>query len=341
MLKIDLFNHIFPKKYFARMMELAPDFKDMGKRVRNIPVLVDLDLRFKQMDEFGDYKQVICIPNPPLEVLAGPDVSPDLARAANDGMAEYCQKHPDRFCGFVASLPMNNMDAALSETNRAITELGAGGVQIFTNVNGRPIDEPEFLPLYDEMARLDLPIWLHPARGANHPDYLNEEKSLYEIWWTFGWPYETSVAMSRLVFARVFDKNPTLKVITHHLGAMIPYFEGRVGPGWDQLGARTTDEDYTVITKDMKAKGKRPIDYFKMFYADTAVFGSVSATRCGLDFFGVDKVVFASDSPFDPEKGPLYIRETIKIIDELGLSDEEREKIYRGNAERLMKTSFA
>lgn len=341
MRKIDIFNHIFPKGYFDKMMEVAPSHADMGKRVRNIPVLVDLDLRFRQMDEFGDYRQVLSAASPPLEVLAGPDVTPDLAKAANDGMAELCEKYPDRFCSFTASLPMNNMDAALAEAGRACRELGAGGVQVFSNVAGRPLDDPEILPLFDVMAEVDLPVWLHPARGANHPDYLTESKSKYEIWWTFGWPYETSVAMARLVFAGVFDKHPQLKIITHHMGAMVPYFEGRVGPGWDQLGARTSDEDYSPILEGMKAKGKRPIDYFRLFYADTALFGSVSGTQCGLDFFGVDNVVFASDSPFDPEKGPMYIRETIKIIDGLDLSAADKEKIYRGNAERLLKRSFA
>jgi predicted TIM-barrel fold metal-dependent hydrolase len=189
-------------------------------------------------------------------------------------------------------------------------------------------------PLFEKMAEYDLPIWIHPARGANFPDYLSEDKSKYEIWWTLGWPYETSVAMARIVFAGYFDEFPNLKIITHHMGAMIPYFEGRVGPGWDQLGSRTSDEDYTVILKQLK---KRPLDYFKMFYADTALFGSVSGTKCGLDFFGADNVLFASDSPFDPEKGPGYIRETIKIIEELPISDEDRKKIFEGNARKLLK----
>ena len=115
---------------------------------------------------------------------------------------------------------------------------------------------------------------------------------------------------------------------------MIPYFEGRVGPGWDQLGTRTSDEDYTVILKRLK----RPhLEYFKMFYADTAMFGSRSGTICGLDFFGADQVLFASDSPFDPEKGPGYIRETIRVIDNLPISEDDRHKIYEGNARRLLK----
>jgi aminocarboxymuconate-semialdehyde decarboxylase len=178
------------------------------------------------------------------------------------------------------------------------------------------------------------PVFLHPSRAAGDlADYKNESKSKYEIWWTFGWPYETSAAMARLVFSGLMDKLPELKVLAHHLGAMVPYFEGRVGPGWDQLGKRTSDEDYSVVLAGLK---KRPFDYFKDFYADTAVFGSKPATECGLAFYGEDKVLFASDSPFDPEKGPGYIRDTIKVLSEVQMSDTMREKIYYKNAQKLL-----
>jgi aminocarboxymuconate-semialdehyde decarboxylase len=334
MMKIDIFNHLLPKKFFDKMIEVAPNQKDIGRRMRSIPAVVDLEERFRVMDQFEDYVQVICLPNPPLEVLGSPDVTSELAQIANDGMAEYVDKYPDRFPGFIASLSLSDPDAALTELDRAIKDLRAVGVQFFSNVKGAPLDLPQFEPLFARMADFDLPIWIHPARAANFPDYPTEKKSKYEIWWTFGWPYETSVAMARIVFAGYFDKYPSLKIISHHLGAMIPYFEGRVGPGWDQLGSRTSDEDYTAILKQLK---KRPLDYFKMFYADSAVFGSVAATKCGLEFFGADKVLFASDSPFDPEKGPGYIRETIKVIAELPISDTDKQKIFEGNAKRLLK----
>lgn len=331
---VDIFNHIIPKTYLDRISEAAPEFKGLGKRVRSIPAMVDLDVRLRVMDLFDDYAQVICLGGPPLDAFAGPDLSPELARLANDGMAQYVDKYPERFPGFIASLPMNNPDAALEEMVRAIKELKSVGVQIFTNVKGRPLDLPEFLPLFEQMTSFDLPIWLHPARRANFPDYLTEEKSKYEIWWTLGWPYETSAAMARIVFAGYFDRFPNLKIITHHMGAMIPYFVGRVGPGWDMLGSRTSDEDYTPVLKRLK---KRPLDYFKMFFADTALFGSLSATKCGLEFFGADNVLFASDCPFDPEKGPGYIRETIKVVEALPISEAERQKIYEGNAKKLLR----
>jgi aminocarboxymuconate-semialdehyde decarboxylase len=332
-MKLDIFNHIFPRRFFDRMVEIAPKAADMHKRVRAIPCIVDLDERFRIMDKFGDYQQVISLPSPPIEAFGLPPLSTELARLANDGMAELVAKYPQRFPAFVASLPMNDPQGLLKEAERSVKKLGAAGVQVFSNVNYRPLTAPETLPLFDLMAKLDKPIWLHPARGADFPDYRGEKKSHYEIWWTFGWPYETSVAMAHIVFAGLFDKHPNLKIITHHMGAMIPYFEGRVGPGWDQLGTRTSDEDYGALLKSLK---KRPLDYFRMFYADTALFGARDATLCGLKFFGPERVLFASDSPFDPEKGSAYIRWTIEIVDALPISAAERHAIYEGNARRLI-----
>src|SRR5215471_13227702 len=287
-MKIDIFCHVFPEHVLERCFAAAPNLKDMGKRIKHCTMLFDLDLRFRVMDQFGEYCQVISLASPPLEAFGGPEVTRDL---------------------------------------------GARGVQIFTNVGGLPLDRPEFRFLFEVMSAHDLPIWLHPTRGANFPDYLSEDRSLYEIWWTFGWPYETSVAMARLVFAGVFDQWPTIKIIAHHMGAMAPYFEGRIGHGWDQLGTRTSDTDYTALSASMKM---RPLEYFKKFFADTAVFGAAAATRCGLSFFGVDQVLFASDTPFEPEPG-TYIRETIDVLDRLDINDDQRDRIYRRNAERLLR----
>ena len=334
MRKIDIFTHIYPGAFYDKLMQVAGDFKDVGKRSRGVPMLYDLDERFRVMDRFQDYRQILSLPTPPLEVMGSAPAAGDLARLANDGMAELVARYPDRFAGFVASLPFNDPDASVREARRAMDDLGARGIQMFSNIQGKPISAPEFLPIFETMAAYDLPIWLHPYRGAAWSDYPTEDASEFEIWWTFGWPYDTSVAMARLVFAGLFDRFPALKVISHHMGAMVPYFEGRVGHGWDQLGVRTSDRDLSQVLKVLK---KRPVDYFRMFYADTALMGAYDGTVCGLGFFGVDHVLFASDAPFDPEKGPMYIRETIAIIDRLPISAEERERIYWRNATALLK----
>ncbi|MEQ4714916.1 amidohydrolase family protein [Nonomuraea sp. B19D2] len=331
-MKVDAYSHILPARYFERMRELVVD-TDQFKRWLELPALHDLDTRLRVMEEFGDgYQQVLTLSSPPIEVLAGPEQSPALARLANESMLELCEKHPERFPAFVASLPMNNPEAAMAELAFAIDELGARGVQVFTNVNGRPLDEPAFQGIFDEMAARDLPIWMHPTRSAAFSDYATEDASKYEIWWALGWPYETSVAMARMVFSGLFERHPDIKIITHHLGAMVPYLEGRIGLGWsDQLGSRTADEDYTRLLP-------RPLlDYFRRFYGDTALSGSAIGTRCGLDFFGADHVLFGTDCPFDPEGGPMYIREIIRVIDELDLTEEAREQIYHLNLCRLMR----
>lgn len=334
MRKIDVFTHILPERYVERMQQVAPSFKDVGKRVRGVPMLVDLDVRFRIMDAHDGYQQILSMSTPPVDAFARGADAVDLAQRGNDGMAELVDRHPDRFPGFIASLPMNDVDAAMQELERSISALGARGIQLCSNVSGSALDAPDFQPIFAAMAAYDLPVWLHPYRNADIPDYTTESRSEYEIWWTFGWPYETSVAMARLVFSGLFDRYPDLKVITHHMGAMIPYFEGRIGPGCDQLGVRTSDRDYRALLKQLK---KRPFDYFKMFYVDTALFGAPHAVRCGLEFFGPDHVLFASDMPFDPEKGPGFIRETIRDLEGLKLSLEDSVKIFEGNARRLLR----
>jgi aminocarboxymuconate-semialdehyde decarboxylase len=332
--KVDAYSHILPPQYFQRMQDFVTD-RGALRRWLELPALHDVDSRLRMMDEFGpDFQQVLTLSSPPIELLAGPGDAAELAKLANDEMRELCERYPERFPDFVAALPLNAPDAALVEIERAVDELGARGIQVFTNVNGTPLDDPRFLPIFDEMARRDLPIWMHPTRGANTPDYRTETSSKYEIWWAFGWPYETSAAMARMVFSGLFDRHPGLKVITHHMGAMIPFLEGRIGLGWgDQLGSRTPPEQVNALGPVLQ---RSPLDYFRMFYADTALSGSRIGTKCGLDFFGVDHVVFASDCPFDPEGGPLFIREMIKVIDDLDLTADERAQIYAGNLHRLM-----
>ena len=333
-MKIDIFPHIMPRRYFDRMLEVAPPGMALQKRMSGIPALVDVELRFRMMDRHADYVQVLTLANPPLEVVAGPATSPDLARLANDEMAALVARHPDRFPAFVASLPMNNPDATLREVDRAIRDLGATGVQVFTNVNGRPLDGPEHRALFQRMAEHRLPIWIHPARPATVADYTGETRSRFDMWWAFGWPYETSVAMGRLVFSGLFDRHPDLVVITHHMGAMIPFCAGRVGGGLDQLGGRSDDPEDAAALGRLR---KRPIDYFRMFYGDTALFGAWHAMESGLAFFGADHVLFGTDFPFDPEKGPGFIRDTIAAMERMRASAEDKALIYEGNARRLLR----
>ena len=325
---IDIYTHIFPGNFFDQMSKAAPRLENIGKRMQAVVPVHNLNERFRQMDRYGDYKQLISLPNPPLEDIMDPETGTFLAGVANDAMAGECAQNPDRFVGFAAALCMTDMDKAMEELHRSIKDLGAKGVQIFTNVNGQPLDQPVYLQLFDAMAEYDLPIWMHPARGAEMSDYRGEDRGRYEMWWCFGWPYETSVAMTRLVYSGLFDRHPELKIITHHMGGMIPFFDGRVGPGMDVLGARTTDEDLSNILPALK---KPHAEYFKNFYADTAMFGATLGIECGMKFFGIGHTVFSTDFPFAPTA------ETIDAINNLELERQDLEALCSGNAERLLK----
>lgn len=327
-MNIDIFPHILPKLYFDKVQTSGTAGMLMAKRIQAVTALHDLDARLRIMDEYENYTQVLTLGAPPIENIAGPDVTPDLAKLANEEMAKLCQQRPDTFLGFVASLPLNNPDASIVELERAINGLGAVGVQLNTNVNGKPLDLPDFEPIFAKMANADLPIWVHPTRTPAAAEYLDEPRSYYDMWWAFGWPFETSVAMGRIVFSGMFDRYPDLKVITHHMGAMVPYFENRVGPGLDALGERSDDP---IDGAALRSLEKTPAEYFRMFYGDTALFGAVGAMRCGLDYFGADHVLFGTDMPFVG-----HISDTLDGIAQLNLDDTDKHAIMEGNARRLL-----
>lgn len=327
---IDAFCHFFPRGIFERMSQTTGGTTNVGKRMQGVRTIYDLDARFRVMDQFEDYTQVLSLGLPPLEAMTGPDQTPEFARVANDGLAELCAKYPDRFAGYVGALPMNNPDAAVKEAERILINGNANGLQLHTNVNGACLDEPRFLPIFEVAATSGKPVCLHPARTPSVPDFPAESKSKYEIWTIFGWPYETSATMARMVFSGLMTRLPDLKVLTHHLGAMIPFFDARIDTGWATLGSRTSDEDYSGILPSL---GKPLLDCFRQFYGDTALCGSKAGTVCGLEFFGVDHVLYASDTPFGPEQGAAYVRDQMKVIDSLDIPQADREKIAFRNAE--------
>jgi uncharacterized protein len=330
---LDVFNHFMPKAIFDRLSQLVPGHIALSA-FPELPTLWDVNARLKMMDEFGDLRHVLSLANPPIEMLGPPDRTPGLARIANDGLAELCAKHPDRFPTFIASMPMNNVDACVREAERAIRTLGARGIQVFTNVLGKPLSAPEFRPLFRAMAKHDLPVWIHPIRGPQFPDYATEKSSENEIWFTFGWPYETTACVTRLIFSGIYDELPGLKIITHHMGGMVPFYAGKIDLGFDQIFHGKTDENPVAKKAGLK---RRPGEYYRMLYADTSLNGSAAATRCGHAFFGTSHCLFATDAPFDAEQGRMLIRETIRAVEALEIPKAEKEKIFSGNARSLLK----
>jgi aminocarboxymuconate-semialdehyde decarboxylase len=328
---IDVFNHFMPGAYYERLKVLAPDLPaaTMFPRLRT---LWDLDARLRLLDAFGDYQQILSLANPPLELLGPPALTAELARMANDGLAELCRARPDRFPTFIASLPLNDIDATLREIDRAVNELGAKGIQLFTNVAGKPLSASEFRPIFERMTQHDLPVWVHPMRGPQFSDYASEQTSDNEIWFTFGWPYETTACMTRLIYSGLFDELPNAKIITHHMGGMIPYFAGRIALGFRQIFFGTPEKN-----PGAQALKRPPAEYFKMLYADTALNGDAPATRCGHDYFGTAHCLFASDAPFDAEQGRGLIAKTIAAVEALDIDASARVMIFSGNIRALLR----
>jgi aminocarboxymuconate-semialdehyde decarboxylase len=327
--KIDAFAHILPPAYAERMESITSgpgvSRRILGYRpwIHEDPALIDLDARWRTIDPFGDYRQILTLAVPPLEELGGPVLALELARAANDELADLVARHPDRFAGFTAALPMNDPQAAAAELDRAMAQLGAAGAQVHSNVGGAPLDGPEFDAIYEVVTSHDGMLWIHPTRSPIWSDYPAEDRSKYGIWWSLGWPYETSVAMARLVYSGCFDRHPGLRVITHHAGAMVPHFAGR-------LASPIEDDDRAAIMAGLE---RDPMDYFRMFYADTAMFGASHAVRCAVDFFGAGHVLFGTDMPLG---GPTVVADTIADIESLGLPDADTAAIFGGNAMRLL-----
>jgi len=308
---IDAFTHIYPQGYLDFLRRL-----NLSTRVEDFPKLCDVQAKIDDMDRHQIHRQVLTLSTPALNMFGPAETKQarEAARIANDGIAEVTTRRPERFIG-VATLPMMDVDDALSEFDRATGSLGLKGVQIFSHVNERPIDDPRFFPLYDRIVERDVPILLHPVGG----DY-NERTRDYMLWLMIGWPFETSVAMARLVYSGVLEKYPRLKIVTHHLGAFIPY-----------LASRIADVSRTLEKSGGSRLHSPALTYFKQFYGDTAVHGHKAALAEGYDFFGPDRILFGSDYPFVP------LEETVESVGAWNLSAEDREKILGGNARTLFK----
>jgi predicted TIM-barrel fold metal-dependent hydrolase len=328
-LKIDAYSHIVPPKYKETLYKVAPKMHD--QQIVNCLPLYDLDRRFQIMDKYEPLRQVLTLGRIPVEHVAGPDIATDLAKRANDEMAELVAKHRDRFVSAIATLAMNDIDAALKETDRAIKDLNFNGVYVHSPVDEKPLDSPEFTPLYEKMAEYDLPIFIHPMRKMDHPDYLTEKESKYLIFSLFGWPYDTTSAMARLVFSGIMEKYPNLKIVTHHCGGMVSFYSERINQ-FTQLMEFGREGESGLSLK------KPAIDYFKRFYADTAIYGNPTALECGRNFFGGDRILFGIDFPLgDTEQGDRNYRQTINAIEKMNITEEDKKKIYEDNARELMR----
>jgi uncharacterized protein len=307
-MKIDSYAHIITERYLAALIEKGK--VDPNSRQMKNPPAFDLGVRLRLMERYPDVVQILTHSDVPLKAPLTPAEEIDVCRMANDQMTDLVLKYPDKFIAAVATLPLGSMAAALEETDRAITQLGMKGIQLYASAAGERLDDPKWRPLFERMVKYDLPVWIHPA-FENEP--------------VFGWPYATAVAMNQLVCAGIFAELPGIKFITHHCGAMAPFHAGRI------------DWIFT-IEREVGNPARKWGEHFRRFYADTATCGSIPALMCGRDFFGVDHIVFATDAPLGPYGGLTAV--TIRSVEQMDIPDEEKEKIFTWNIANLLGLSF-
>ena len=328
-MRIDAFTHILPPRYRERGFELlhargdssASDYEGM---MRIDPTLTDLGARFGLMDELGvDYRQVLVMAHTSVE-HEEPDVAADLARIGNEELEGLVAAHPDRFVGWVAQTALQDGERGLAAIEQAVNERGALGAQVYTSMQGRSLDHPDYEPFFALMAGLDRPVWIHPNRTVQWSDFpLTEPESRYGMYVATGWPTDTAVTMCRLVYAGYLERWPDLKVIVHHSGGTIPMLAGRV--------KRTP---FLGEGAAVAARLKAPmLDYLKRFYADTANFGNPIALRAALEFFGVEHVLFGSDFGFNLQFAP----ETIEDVELVVQDEADKQAVYEDNARRVLR----
>lgn len=326
-MRIDGFAHAVPSAVreaaFKEFGELPPDMIQWEV----LTTLFDVDLRLKIMDESNIDLQILTSASPPLEAVLDDESTKRLAVLTNDSMAAIVDERPDRFRG-VATVPLIDVGWAIEELRRSVRDLGLLGALLYTSVRGRPLDAPEFDDFYTAVEELDVPIWLHPDRPQRHADYRGEERSRYGVYLVLGWPYETSVAMTRLVASGVMARHPRLKIIIHHAGAMIPFFARRFEFHYPTGGEVARVE--SPVDRDTPI-----LDQFRRFYVDTVTQGSVTALMNSYELFGPDQMLFGSDVPFGPNLGHDFARVAAQSVDWMPIPADQRDKILYQNAIRV------
>jgi len=317
--RIDAFAHALTEPFYD---ELTAEYGFRG--LSGSPAwLWDIE-RFKQdMAALNVDKLVLTLALPPIWRGLTPDEALPLVELANDELRRVADQHPDHFIP-VGTIPFPD-DPYRAEFDRCIDELGMAGVQVFSNVDGRPIDRPEFHWWYAAAERHDVPLWLHPQHHEWY-DWIAERMD-HRL---FGWPFDTTVALSRLVFAGVTSRYQ-FDVVTHHGGGMVPFFGDRIDMFYETRLAYPDNYD-----ADLPPFEGPPSEEFSTFTADTAVDGSAAAIECARTFFGTDRVVFGTDYPFGPQRGRAKLRAAIEAVDSATLGAEEQAALYGGNLRTIL-----
>jgi len=319
---IDGYTHVLTEDFFEA---LTDEFGFQGLSGRP-DWLWNIERRKEDMADYGVDKQVITLALPTMFQGMDHDLALDITRLANDEIRRLADEHEEFIP--VATLPKVS-EEFMAEFDRCVGELDMAGVQIFSNMDGRPLDDPEFWPLFERAEATDTPLWMHPQLWEWY-DWASE----YMEHRLFGWPFDTTLALSRLVFGGVMEEYPDLKLVSHHGGGMVPFYGERIAMFYRQR--QNYPENYKGFHENAAELSRPAEEYFQDFYADTAVSGSVSALECAEDFFGSSNVVFGTDYPFSPGRGRETVEFSIDAVESMDVTESTREEIFAGNLRELL-----
>ena len=314
---IDIFSHHISRSV-GKIMGKSKYYGE-GKQYSYPVQNADAEVRLKLMDKYGINIQALS-QTTPLLMGFGPEDAAEICRLSNDDNYVLCKAYPDRFVN-ICIISLLDVRSAMKELERGINELDCRGVTVSSNQNGRGLDSPEYFPFYEKLVEYDLPLLIHPTHWESYP--LVDMDKGWRMMHVFGWPFDTTQAVWRLIFGGVIDHYPSLKIVTHHMGAMLPYFVRRI------------ESTFNIHLRD---KLPRHISqYWSNIYGDTAVDGTAAAYPCGYAFFGPNRLMYGSDYPFGVEAGEAYIRDNLAGVKAMDLPSQDMEKILGGNAKKLLK----
>ncbi|MFC1910256.1 amidohydrolase family protein, partial [Chloroflexota bacterium] len=287
---IDCYTHLISRR--VGKILLKHKYYGPGKQMGYPEDNGDAGARLALMDKYGVDVQVLTQTTPVLLGFNAVDAA-EICRLSNDDNYALCKAYPKKFIN-VCMLSLLNVKDACKELERCIKELDCRGVTISSNQNGVGLDSRDYDPVYKILEKHQMPILIHPTHWESYPLATNE--NAWKLMGVFGWPFDTTQAVWRMIFGGVFDRFPGLQVVTHHLGGMFPYFARRAESNARRVCKGVTKNEFMYYWKNN-------------LWGDTALSGTRAALPCGYAFFGAERMLFATDYPFGEENGEDYIRE--------------------------------
>jgi len=323
---IDANSHIITETVLDELEKVHPSGEVSS--LRNAPRMTAEAGRIDFLDRHGIDRQVINLVTGGVWHGADPDACLDAVRLANDEIRRLADEYPDRFIP-VGTLPFLTGEY-VDEARRCVEDLDFHGIQVLSNVEGTLLDHEDYEPFWATMDDLRVPVWIHPNLHRWH-DFEEGATWMYKM---LGWPFDTSVAVARLIFNGVLERHRNVELVTHHLGGTLPYLVGRVH-SWYQ----TRREEPELYANPVMADLSEPLEaYFERIYGDAAVSsrGESYPLRCGYEFFGPENVVFSADYPFGPDRGEYWTDTGIAAVENLDVPEAHKRKMFSENAERML-----